>query len=49
MRAYSHRTQCLQAGADWFFDKSTEFEKMLNLVQQQMMRLSSANAPLNAK
>jgi hypothetical protein len=26
---------CLQAGADWFFDKSTEFEKVLELVHQQ--------------
>lgn len=31
----SNRTRCLQAGADWFFDKSTEFEKVLELVQQQ--------------
>jgi two-component system, OmpR family, response regulator len=30
-----NRTRCLQAGADWFFDKSTEFEKVLDLVQQQ--------------
>lgn len=31
-----NRNKCLQAGADWFFDKSTEFEKMLYLVQQQV-------------
>lgn len=30
-----NRTKCLQAGADWFFDKSTEFEKVLILVQLQ--------------
>jgi DNA-binding NarL/FixJ family response regulator len=29
------RNKCLQAGADWFFDKSTEFEKVLELVHQQ--------------
>jgi two-component system OmpR family response regulator len=30
-----NRARCLQAGADWFFDKSTEFEKVLDLVQEQ--------------
>ena len=30
-----NRAKCLQAGADWFFDKSTEFEKVLELVRQQ--------------
>jgi hypothetical protein len=25
----------MQAGVDWFFDKSTEFEKVLILVQLQ--------------
>jgi two-component system OmpR family response regulator len=29
------RTKCMQAGADWFFDKSTEFEKVLAVVQIQ--------------
>lgn len=29
------RSCCLRAGADLFFDKSTEFEKLLALVQQQ--------------
>ncbi|MCZ8253298.1 MAG: response regulator [Hylemonella sp.] len=24
-----NRQRCLQAGADWFFDKSTEFEQLL--------------------
>lgn len=28
-----NRTKCLEAGAHWFFDKSTEFEKVLDLVQ----------------
>ena len=32
-----NRTKCLQAGADWFFDKSTEFEDVLDLVQRQML------------
>jgi DNA-binding NarL/FixJ family response regulator len=30
-----NRTKCMQAGVDWFFDKSTEFEKVLILVQLQ--------------
>lgn len=30
-----NRARCLQAGADWFFDKPTEFEKALMLVQLQ--------------
>ena len=28
--------RCRQAGADWFFDKSTEFEKVLDLVREQV-------------
>jgi DNA-binding NarL/FixJ family response regulator len=35
-----NRKRCLQAGADWFFDKPTEFEKALMLVQLQ----AAANA-----
>lgn len=30
-----NRSRCLKAGADWFYDKSTEFEKVLELVQIQ--------------
>lgn len=30
-----NRARCLQAGADWFFDKPTEFDKALLLVQLQ--------------
>lgn len=29
------RIRCMQAGADWFFDKSTEFEKLMEIVRQQ--------------
>lgn len=29
------RKKCLQAGADWFFDKSTEFEQVLEMGRQQ--------------
>jgi DNA-binding NarL/FixJ family response regulator len=29
-----NRRRCLQAGADWFFDKSTEFEQLLGLLGQ---------------
>ena len=31
----STRRQCLQAGADWFFDKSTEFQIAIELVRTQ--------------
>lgn len=27
-----NRTKCVQAGADWFFDKSTEFERVVEIV-----------------
>jgi DNA-binding NarL/FixJ family response regulator len=30
-----HRELCQQAGADWFFDKSKEFEQLLDLLRQQ--------------
>lgn len=30
-----NRRKCLQAGADWFFDKSIEFDELLAVVQQQ--------------
>ena len=30
-----NRRKCLQAGADWFFDKSIEFDDLLDVVQQQ--------------
>jgi len=29
-----NRRRCLQAGADWFFDKSTEFELLLGQLRQ---------------
>jgi DNA-binding NarL/FixJ family response regulator len=31
-----YRTQCLALGADWFFDKTTEFENLLDVVRQQV-------------
>lgn len=31
----SNRKKALEAGADWFFDKSAEFEKLLEVVQTQ--------------
>jgi two-component system OmpR family response regulator len=31
----SNRAKCMKAGSDWFFDKSTEFEKVLELIQVQ--------------
>lgn len=30
-----NRQCCAQAGADWFFDKSTEFEQLLTLLHEQ--------------
>lgn len=30
-----NRRKCLEAGADWFFDKSIEFDDLLDVVQQQ--------------
>ena len=29
-----YREQCLALGADWFFDKATEFDKLLDVVRQ---------------
>ena len=29
-----NRQRCLQAGADWFFDKSTEYEQLLTLLRE---------------
>lgn len=36
-----NRRRCLQAGADWFFDKSTEFEQLL----MQLRQLSDSATP----
>lgn len=36
-----NRQRCLQAGADWFFDKSTEFEQLLT----QLRQLSDSATP----
>lgn len=30
-----NRDKCAQAGADWFFDKSTQCEEMLAMIQKQ--------------
>jgi two-component system OmpR family response regulator len=30
-----NRSKCMRAGADWFFDKSTEFDDLREVVQQQ--------------
>lgn len=42
------RSQCLQAGAHWFFDKSTEFPEAVELVRRQAARFAGApsHAPL---
>jgi DNA-binding NarL/FixJ family response regulator len=31
-----NRIRCMAAGADWFFDKSTEFEELLEVVRHQI-------------
>ncbi len=36
------RSQCLQAGAHWFFDKSTEFPEAVELVRRQAARFAGA-------
>jgi DNA-binding NarL/FixJ family response regulator len=36
-----NRRRCLQAGADWFYDKSTEFEQLLT----QLRQLSDSTLP----
>lgn len=30
-----NRSKCMHEGADWFFDKSTEYENLLEVVRQQ--------------
>lgn len=42
------RSQCLQAGAHWFFDKSTEFPEAVEMVRLQATRFAGApwHAPL---
>lgn len=30
-----NRIRCVRAGADWFFDKSTEFENLIEVVRHQ--------------
>ena len=43
-----NRVKCMQAGADWFFDKSTEFEKVLALIKIESARYSSGDAKQEA-
>ena len=38
-----NRNVCVLAGADWFFDKSTEFPQLIALVQQQAAQQSIPN------
>lgn len=40
-----NRQRCLQAGADWFFDKSTEFEQLLTQLQQLSDSATSRRYP----
>lgn len=45
-----NRRKCLQAGADWFFDKSIELGELLAVVQQQaaLSETDPLQAPKNA-
>jgi DNA-binding NarL/FixJ family response regulator len=36
-----YRQQCLALGAHWFFDKSTEFKTLIDVVRQQVALFSS--------
>ncbi len=40
-----HRQRCLQAGADWFFDKTTEFELLLEQLRQLSDPTTSRRLP----
>jgi len=40
-----YRQKCLQLGADYFFDKTTEFEKVLEVLRVQGDRAGSAPGP----
>jgi DNA-binding NarL/FixJ family response regulator len=43
-----NRQKCLTAGADWFFDKSIEFEALLDTVQQQVaLKFPEREIPLS--
>ncbi len=39
------RDKCLQAGANWFFDKSTEFEKVIDVARQHATPHPIATSP----
>ncbi len=39
------REKCAQAGADWFFDKSTEFNRVFDIVSQQAQLHHSFTPP----
>lgn len=40
----SYRQRCLMLGANWFFDKATEFEMLLDVVRRQA-ELIPSNSP----
>lgn len=41
---HNYRRKCLERGSDWFFDKATEFDGLLEVVRQ----LASSNADQSA-
>lgn len=46
-----NRSDCLRVGADWFFDKSTEHEELLELIRQhaRTVQLVCAQSALDAR
>lgn len=40
-----YRQKCLQMGADYFFDKSTEFEKVIDVLRQRSADSSNSDSP----
>lgn len=40
-----NRQRCQQAGADWFFDKSTEFEQLLEQLRQLAHNATHRSTP----
>lgn len=39
-----YRQKCLAAGADHFFDKATEFDRVAEVLQQEALKLQTNNA-----
>lgn len=40
-----YRQKCLQLGADYFFDKTTEFERVLDVLREPAGKAAAAQSP----